>query len=235
MDRRESIKTLFFGSLGASLVLNGCNLTAEERKRLDDIYDFSSYGRTEEEKARDKELFAERLLDNHEYDTIVALSGLILPPTSTAGGALDAEVPAFIDFIVKDITSLQDPVRNGIRWLDDYSGDTFAADYLDLTEDQQKAILDEIAYPGDEDDPLEEGRRFFRIIRNLTLTGYYTTEMGYEDLGYMGNRPNIWDGVPEDVLKEHGLEYEEEWLAKCVDQSKRDVVAEWDEDGNLIS
>ena len=43
------------------------------------------------------------------------------------------------------------------------------------------------------------------------------------------------DGVPEDVLKEHGLEYEPEWLAKCVDQSKRDVTAEWDEDGNLLT
>lgn len=173
MDRRESLKTLFFGSLGASLILNGCNLTEEERKRLDDIYDFSSYGRTDAEKARDRELFAERFLDGHEYDTIAVLAGLILPPTSTAGGALDAEVPAFIDFILKDISSLQNPVRNGINWLDGYSNNQFGADYLELNEEQQKTILDTIAYPGDEDDPLEDGRRFFRTIRNLTLTGYH--------------------------------------------------------------
>ena len=59
--------------------------------------------------------------------------------------------------------------------------------------------------------------------------------MGWDDLGYVGNRPNIWDGVPEDVLKEHGMEYEAEWLAKCIDQSKRDITAEWDEDGNLLT
>jgi hypothetical protein len=59
--------------------------------------------------------------------------------------------------------------------------------------------------------------------------------MGIEDLGYIGNSPNIWDGVPEEVLKEHGLSYDQEWLSKCVDQSKRDVLAEWDEEGNLIS
>ena len=72
-------------------------------------------------------------------------------------------------------------------------------------------------------------------MRNLTLTGYYTTKMGIDDLGYKGNIPNIWDGVPADVLKEHDVDYDEEWLAKCVDQDKREVIAEWDDKGNLLT
>ena len=56
-----------------------------------------------------------------------------------------------------------------------------------------------------------------------------------KDLGYEGNMANVWDGVPEEVLKEHDVAYDPEWLAKCVDQSKRDVIAEWDEEGNLVS
>ena len=72
-------------------------------------------------------------------------------------------------------------------------------------------------------------------MRNLTLTGYYTSKVGIADLGYKGNQPNVWDGVPDDVLKQHGVFYEEEWLAKCVDQSKRNDVAQWDELGNLLS
>ena len=72
-------------------------------------------------------------------------------------------------------------------------------------------------------------------MRNLTLTGYYTTRMGLDDLGYKGNTPNVWDGVPEDILKAHGMSYDEAGLAKCVDQSTRGVVAKWDDDGNLIS
>jgi hypothetical protein len=59
--------------------------------------------------------------------------------------------------------------------------------------------------------------------------------MGIEDLGYQGNRPNVWDGVPEDVLKEHGMAYEEEWLAKCVNQDTRNEIAQWDDKGNLIT
>ena len=72
-------------------------------------------------------------------------------------------------------------------------------------------------------------------MRNLTLTGYYTTKMGLDDLGYQGNVANVWDGVPDDVLEKHGLAYDEEWLAKCVDQSKRAEIAQWDNDGNLIN
>ena len=58
--------------------------------------------------------------------------------------------------------------------------------------------------------------------------------MGWDDLGYVGDGPNIWM-VLKDVLKERGMEYEVEWLAKCIDQSKRDITAEWDEDGNLLT
>ena len=68
---------------------------------------------------------------------------------------------------------------------------------------------------------LKHGVAFFSLMRNLTLTGYYTTEMGIKELGYAGNQPNVWDGVPQEVLDEHGLSYDPEWIARCVDQSKR--------------
>ena len=72
-------------------------------------------------------------------------------------------------------------------------------------------------------------------MRNLTLTGYYTTELGFRDLDYMGNTPNVWDGVPETVLRRHGKSYDSDWLSKCIDQSTRDIVAEWDDDMNLVT
>ena len=59
--------------------------------------------------------------------------------------------------------------------------------------------------------------------------------MGIDDLGYVGNRPNLWDGVPQDVLDKHGLSYPAEWMPKFVDHEKRNVQAEWDANGNLIS
>jgi len=235
MDRRESIKTILLGALGTGALLNGCAPNRSDHRKLQDVYDFSSYGRTEEEKQRDADLFADNFFTDHEIETVAILCDLILPATDSAGSASDAHVPEFIDFMVKDAASLQGDFRNGIRWLDAYSKTKYGYDFALITEAQKIEILDEIAYPENATEENQAGVNFFRLIRNLTLTGYYTTQMGWDDLGYVGNRPNIWDGVPEEILKEYGIDYEPEWLAKCVDQSKREVTAEWDEDGNLIT
>lgn len=235
MDRRESIKTLLLGALGTSALINGCAPDHGDHRKLQDVYNFDSYGRTTEEKLRDADLFAENFFSDHEIETVAILCDLILPATDTAGSASDAHVPEFIDFMVKDAASLQGDFRTGIRWLDGYSKTKFGYDFSLITEAQKIEILDEIAYPDNATDENQAGIDFFRTIRNLTLTGYYTTQMGWDDLGYVGNRPNVWDGIPEEVLNEHELEYEPEWLAKCVDQTKQNITAEWDEDGNLIT
>ena len=235
MDRRDSIKTMLLGALGTGMLMNGCAPGASDRRKLQDVFDFSSYGRTEPEKARDKEIFEDNFFSDHEFETVAVLCDLILPATATAGAASEAFVPEFVDFAVKEWPHLQDRFRMGIQWLDAYSKKENGKDFIFATPEAQTAILDAIAYPDNATEATQPGVDFFREIRNFTLTGYYTTQMGFNDLGYVGNRPNIWNGVPDDVLADHEVTYEEAWLAKCVDQSKRDVTAEWDEDGNLIS
>jgi hypothetical protein len=122
-------------------------------------------------------------------------------------------------------------------WLDHKSNTEFGKEFKSATEEEQKQLLDTIAFYDAEiplsRQPLEI--QFFSLIRNLTLCGYFTSKMGIEDLGYKGNTPNVWDGVPQQVLEQHGMAYDEEWVAKCVDQSKRNDIAKWDEKGNLIS
>ncbi|MGB3078998.1 MAG: gluconate 2-dehydrogenase subunit 3 family protein, partial [Saprospiraceae bacterium] len=193
------------------------------------------YGRTEKEKAHDAEVYASKFLTAHELGTIAVLCDLILPATATAGSATDAGVPEFVDFIVKDITSHQLPIRGGLMWLDHQSRLRFDSVFMMGSMDNQKKLLDEIAYPDDVAPELAQGAEFFSRMRNLVLTGYYTTRMGIDDLGYQGNVANVWDGVPDDVLAKHGMSYEKEWLEKCVDQEKRNVLAQWDEEGRLVS
>ena len=53
-------------------------------------------------------------------------------------------------------------------------------------------------------------------MRNLVATGFYTSEMGIKDLGYKGNSPNQWNGVPDEVLRQYGLAYTEKELKECV-------------------
>ena len=53
-------------------------------------------------------------------------------------------------------------------------------------------------------------------MRNLTATGFYSSAIGIKDVGYAGNVPNKWNGVPEDVLKQYGLAYTDKELKECV-------------------
>ncbi|WP_299553999.1 gluconate 2-dehydrogenase subunit 3 family protein [Seonamhaeicola sp.] len=234
MNRRDSIKSILLGSLAGGVALQGCSTEAPSDVGPKEIT-FPDYGRTPKEQLRDKELLNKVFFNEHELATIAVLCDIILPKSENFGSATDAEVPTFIEFIVKDIEAYQLPLRGGIMWLDSYSNKLYNKAFISCTEQEQYNICDQIAYPEETEPELKPGEHFFTTMRNLTLTGYYTSKMGIEALGYKGNTANVWDGVPEDVLKDHGLEYETEWLAKCIDQSKRADIAKWDNDGYLIT
>ena len=139
--------------------------------------------------------------------------------------------------MAKDIPSYQEPLKEGLLWIDAESKDRFNNLFVDCEVSQQKEILDEIAFydPNKSIDDYSKPVQWFNLVRNLTMTGYFTSEVGIKELGYKGNSPNIWDGVPQDVLDQYGLEYDKDWLDKFIDQSKRNDIAEWDEEGNLIT
>jgi hypothetical protein len=237
MDRRKSIKSILLGSVAGGLVLHGCKPGEEQEALAQELVkDRNYFGRTPEELEEIAKLNAEQFFNEHELQTIEVLSNLILPPNEN-GGPTEAGVPDFIEFMAKDIPELQNTLRGGLMWLDHKSNTDHGSEFKSTPETSQKEILDAIAfYKADlsmDQQPLEI--QFFSLMRNLTLTGYYTSKVGIKDLGYKGNMPNVWDGVPEEVLAQHGVSYDEEWLAKCVDQSKRNVIAEWDDEGNLLT
>jgi len=236
MDRRDSLKTLMVASVAgaAFTTTSGCKV---ENIEVGDGVDNSLYGRLPSEIEWDENVMSKTYFTEHEAKTIATICDIILPATDTAGSATDAAVQDFIEFIVKDLPDHQLPLRGGLAWLDGICRSRFATTFIESSHAEQIQIVDDIAYP-DPDNKKPDmmvGRSFFSRMRNLTLTGYYTSKMGIKDLGYKGNIPNIWDGVPDEVLKEHDVDYDEEWLAKCVDQSKREDIAEWDDQGNLIT
>jgi len=79
-------------------------------------------------------------------------------------------------------------------------------DFKDCTQQQQIELLNEIAYPFKAKPEMQSGVTFFNKIRDLTAIGFFTSKMGIEYLGYKGNTPGKWEGVPADVLKQYGLE-----------------------------
>ncbi|WP_242202740.1 gluconate 2-dehydrogenase subunit 3 family protein [Aestuariivivens insulae] len=235
MNRRDSLKSILLGSVATGLALNGCSSNETKPEGMPKPDDTPLYGRTESEKLRDKELFESIFFNEHELLTIAVLCDIILPKSPAYASATEADTVAFIEFIVKDIQEHQIPMRGGLMWLDSFSNKLYNKEFIKCSEEEQFYICDQIAYPGQTKPELIQGEAFFTRLRNLTLTGYYTSKIGIDELGYKGNTSNVWDGVPDHILKKHGFEYEEEWLAKCVDQSKRGDVAQWDDKGNLIS
>jgi gluconate 2-dehydrogenase gamma chain len=211
MDRRKYLKTLAVGSLGASALLQSCEPPKQEEQAPSFPID-----RTPDEVAREQKLLSETFFDEHEMKTIRLLADIIIPKDDVSGSASDAKVPEFIEFIAKDMPRYQIPLRGGIKWLDLQCLKRFNADFASCTTTQQIEIVDEIAFPEKAKPEMQPGVAFFNTMRDLTACGFFTSEIGIKDLGYVGNRPNQWDGVPQDVLDQYGLTYDERTLNESV-------------------
>lgn len=215
MDRRKSIKTLLVGTAVASVLIESCDTSVKNNSAA------SSKGLNEEDRMAEEKIANKKLRDEifftpTEMVTITILGDIIIPKDAVSGSASDAKVPEFIEFIVKDMPEHQTPMRGGLRWLEMISLKKFGNSFTAITEKQRIEIVDEIAYPKKAKASMKQGVAFFNLMRNLTTTGFYTSEMGVNDVGYMGNVPNQWNGVPDDVLKEHNLAYTERELKECV-------------------
>lgn len=231
MDRRESIKSLLLGSIAGGLLLKSCDEPAE--KVTEKIWEYQ-YGRNKKEAAIDKVLLETTFFTLAEEELVTCLANLILPPNEQ-GNIEEAGVVPFIAFMMVDYPDFQLPMRGGLMALNAKANRSFGLDFTRLEKAQQKSILDQMAFPLEEVEEQPQEVQFFALLRNLVLTGYFTSAVGIKELDYRGNSPHVWDGVPQEVLDEMGLAYDPVWIAKCVDQEKRNEIAVWDEEGNLLT
>ncbi len=220
MDRRKSIKALLIGTVGAGVLVEACKNS--DKKAVAASADATlDADRMQEEKDYLKKLTAgEKFFTEHEMTTITVLGDIIIPKDEISGSASDAKVPDFIEFIVKDMPDHQTPMRGGLRWLDMQCLKQFDKSFVDCDSKQRIAMVDQIAYPNKAKPEMKQGVAFFNLMRNLVTTGFFTSEIGVKDVGYKGNTPNQWNGVPEDVLKQYGLAYSERELRECASFDK---------------
>jgi gluconate 2-dehydrogenase gamma chain len=211
MDRRKYLKTLAVGTAGAALLVQQSCEPKKAETPIDPATTFT-IDRTKEEVAREKKLADEKFFDEHEMKTIAVLADIIIPKDDVSGSATDAGVPAFIEFIVKDMPRYQTPLRGGIKWLDLQCMRRYDSDFASTSATQQIEMVDEIAYPDQAKPEMTQGVNFFNTMRDLTACGFFTSKIGIQDLGYEGNKPNQWDGVPKDVLAQYGVTYDDRTL-----------------------
>ena len=217
MDRRKSLKLIATGAVAVPAVIAGCKTDDKkpgETKKGDN--EFALDRNADEIKYERSILAQEKFFTPHEMATITILGDIIIPKDEVSGSASDAKVPDFIEFIVKDMPQHQTPMRGGIRWLDLQCIKQFGKAFKDCSPEQQIQLVDQIAYPNKAKPDMKQGVAFFSLIRNLTTTGFYTSEIGVKDIGYAGNTPNKWNGVPDDVLKQYNLAYTDKEMKECV-------------------
>jgi hypothetical protein len=218
MDRRKSLKVMVLGTVSSGVLLDACktddkrNATATKVTKKGGKHD----GLMKEEVAELDRINSETFFTPHEMKTITILGDIIIPKDDVSGSASDAGVPDFIEFIVKDKPEHQVPMRGGLRWLDMQCLKRYENPFESCSSQQQMEMVDEIAWPKKAKPDMKQGVQFFNLMRNLTATGFYTSEIGGKDVGYVGNTPNQWNGVPDDVLKQYNLAYTEKELKECI-------------------
>lgn len=152
--------------------------------------------------------YAPKFFTAAEYRTVGILSDMIIPRDDRSGSATDAGVPAFMDFTMTDRPGMQKWMRDGLGWLDAQSHTRFSKVFADASQTQREAILNDIAWPARAPVGMADGVSFFNRFRDLTSSGFWSSEIGVKDLQYMGNvfAPN-WNGCPPEALRKLGVTY----------------------------
>jgi len=179
ISRRNILKSLTMGAM-ASSVLQVIPLEAAE---------YAHHMVAAEKAATPAGSYAPKFFLPRQYKTLLALCQTIIPADADSGGALEAGAPEFIDLLTSENPKYQLKLGGGLMWLDAECSDRYGKTYLDCAPEQQKEILDLIAYSknAEKDASLTPGVEFFALLREMTADGFFTSQIGIKYLGYVGN------------------------------------------------
>jgi len=176
VDRRVALRRLVAGAVGAATSTTWVDsLTAVAQSHL-------------QVHAADPALTAQdwtpRILTARQNDAVVTLSELIIPETDTPG-AKAARVNRFIDSVLFGAKPEdRDEFLRGLAWMDERSRSLFGTDIVSAAAADQNALLKKFS---DEDTQAPEDRigiDFFRALKSMTISGYYSSEIGLrQELG----------------------------------------------------
>ena len=132
----------------------------------------------------------------HEFRTLEALTETTIP------GARKAGAPEFIDLLCSGNDELGAIFTGGLLWMDQHMERKHRTSWVGAAPEQQRALLDSIAYKKNETEELAPGVLFFDWVRKMSADAYYTSPEGVKELGYLGNK-----GAPEFKVPEEAYEY----------------------------
>lgn len=129
--------------------------------------------------------------DPHQNEMVIALTDLIIPATDTPG-AREALVNRCIDlFMNEEETDVQQKFVEGLNWIDSRSLTAHGRPFTALSASQQTALLDPLSNIENGNPADQPGVQFFQDVKEWTIFGYYTSQIGLEqELQYGGDTYN---------------------------------------------
>ncbi|MGA7928033.1 MAG: gluconate 2-dehydrogenase subunit 3 family protein [Candidatus Sulfotelmatobacter sp.] len=180
ISRRDLIKSLSLTAAAGSMLRVVPLTAAETARRLVGAHKVVSSSSGE---------YAPKFFPEHQYKTLRALCQAIIPSDQESGGAIEAGAPEFLDLLSSENKDLQLQLGGGIMWLDATCMERYGQTYLQCAPAQRTEMLDLIAFRknADKDPRLSPGIEFFSTLRRYTADGFFTSEIGIQYLGYIGN------------------------------------------------
>jgi len=125
-----------------------------------------------------------------EFRTVEILTEMILPSDETPG-AREARVAEYLDFVVGSAAEfeplLQREWQDGLAYLDRESERRFSKSFREAAGEERLRLLEEMSAPEHDSGQRHEGFAFFRLLKEMTVEGFYTSKIGLIDvLGYQG-------------------------------------------------
>lgn len=120
-----------------------------------------------------------KVFNSHQNQTVIALTELIIPQTTTPG-AKAAKVNEFIDIFLSSVNnSSRQEFLEGLQWMDMRSQQLFRTLFVKATPQQQTELLTRLSVPNSTE--TTSGQNFFKLVKSLTVFGYYTSKVGIEE------------------------------------------------------
>jgi hypothetical protein len=129
-----------------------------------------------------------------EFATVDILTEMIIP-VDDKPGARTARVADYIDFVVFSAAefepSLQQEWNEGLVVLETLSQKSFQKPFREAPEASRLKLLTEMSAPEHNPNEKHEGFGFFKLVKGMTVEGFYTSKIGLIDvLDYQGMNYN---------------------------------------------
>lgn len=130
----------------------------------------------------------------HLWRLLIALCDWILPAEGNRMSASQARAPEWLVFVCERDASVKNTILGGLCLINYYSLTRCGVSFLQLDRPHQQELISALAFRANADDApdLLAGVIFFATLRAWVLNGFFTSEAGHRELGYVGNVPRAF-------------------------------------------